>query len=127
MTFIFPSDTDRPPDGTYYAPLNKPCALGSLAAWWMSHANLDPDVAFVLVDPDMIWHAPLAPADIPARGTINCHLLTEDGDDAPAFAESPFRNPCTQTTPHIFRVIGGNWENAGLYRQVGERITAAGA
>ena len=79
MTFIFPSHTDRLPDGTYYAPLNKPCALGSLAAWWMSDETLDPDAVFVLLDPDMTWHAPLAPADIPARGTINGHLWTTDG------------------------------------------------
>ena len=77
VTFIFPSHTDRLPDGTYYAPLNKPCVLGSLAAWWLGDAKLDPDAVFVLVDPDMTWHAPLAPGDIPACGTINGHLWAD--------------------------------------------------
>jgi hypothetical protein len=79
VTFIFPSHTDRLPDGTYYAPLNKPCVLRSLAAWWMGNAKLDPDAVFVLADPDMTWHAPLEPTDIPTCGSIYGHLWTADG------------------------------------------------
>jgi len=78
-TFIFPSHTDLLPDGTYYAPLNKPHVFRSLTTWWMSNPDFDPDAVFVLVDPDMIWHAPLAHTDIPARGLIHGHLWTADG------------------------------------------------
>ena len=61
------------------------------------------------------------------RLDTECRLFWVIGDDARAFAESPFRNPYTQTTPCILRVLGGNRENAELYRQVGERIAAARA
>jgi hypothetical protein len=78
-TFIFPSHTDLLPDGTYYAPLNKPRVFSCLTAWWLSTPDLDPDAVFVLVDPDMAWHAPLAHTDVPTNGLIHGHLWTADG------------------------------------------------
>jgi hypothetical protein len=78
-TFIFPSHTDLLPDGTYYAPLNKPRVFRSLTAWWLGNQDLDPDAVFVLVDPDMVWHAPLVHTDVPSRGHIHGHLWTADG------------------------------------------------
>ena len=73
VTFVFTEFTDRLPDNTFYAPLNKPNTFIKLSEWWLQQSHLRNDSKFVLLDPDMIWYKPMDYKLFPKIQTIIGH------------------------------------------------------
>lgn len=73
VTFVFTKFTDRLPDNTFLAPMNKAESFIKLSEWWLKQPHLKNDSKFVLLDPDMIWYKPMDITLLPKRGTIIGH------------------------------------------------------
>ena len=78
VTFVFTEFTDRLPDNTFLALLNKPNSFIKLSEWWLRQPDLKNDSKFILLDPDMVWYKSIDYSLFPKRGSIIGHPFFDE-------------------------------------------------
>ena len=78
VTFVFTEFTDRLPDNTFLALLNKPNSFIKLSEWWLRQSHLKNDSKFILLDPDMVWYKSIDYSLFPKRGSIIGHPFFDE-------------------------------------------------